>query len=163
LVAGFCTVGLLRVVITVPILSLMAFLAFQFNLLEFNFWLVPFFGNLLLFGWSMGMLANALVLRWGQAAEGLAWALPFLLQPFTAVYYTVETLPRFLQPFSLALPSTHVFEAMRHAMAGNAPIAQGLVLAFGLNLLWLGIASLVMHRVLGIAREKGLLTKVATQ
>jgi hypothetical protein len=38
-----------------------------------------------------------------------------------------------------------------------------LVLAFGLNLLWLGIASLVMHRVLGIAREKGLLTKVATQ
>ncbi|RFC44580.1 MAG: ABC-2 type transport system permease protein [Verrucomicrobia bacterium] len=163
LVAGFCTVGLLRVVITVPILSLMAFLAFQFNLLEFNFWLVPFFGNLLLFGWSMGMLANALVLRWGQAAEGLAWALPFLLQPFTAVYYTVETLPRFLQPFSLALPSTHVFEAMRHAMAGNAPIAQGLVLAFGLNLLWLGIASLVMHRVLGIARERGLLTKVATQ
>ncbi|MBU6300472.1 MAG: ABC transporter permease [Verrucomicrobia bacterium] len=163
LVAGFCAVGFLRVLITVPVLSLMAFAAFQFNILDFNFWLIPFFGNLLLFGWSMGMLANALVLRWGQAAEGLSWALPFLLQPFTAVYYTVETLPGFLQPVALALPSSHVFEAMRHAMAGEDRVGQGLGVAFGLNLLWLATAGMVMHWVLGIAREKGLLTKVATQ
>ncbi len=163
LVAGFCTVGLLRVIITVPILSLMAFLAFRFNIFDFNLWLIPFFGNLLIFGWAMGMMANAMVLRWGQAAEGLSWALPFLLQPFTAVYYTVETLPGFLQPVSLALPSTHVFEAMRHAMAGDVRIGQGLFLAFGLNLAWLTGAGLVMNRVLAIARDKGLLTKVATQ
>lgn len=111
----------------------------------------------------MGMLANAMVMRWGQAAEGLSWALPFLLQPFTAVYYTVATLPPFLRPLSLALPSTHVFEAMRHALAGETHLGQGLGVAFLLNLVWLGFAALTMDRVLRTAREKGLLTKVATQ
>jgi len=133
-VAGFCAVGFLRVCVTVPVLSLVAYLAFRFNILDFNLWLVAFYGNLLLFGWAMGILANAMVMRWGQAAEGLSWALPFLLQPFTAVYYTVETLPPFLRPLSLALPSTHVFEAMRFSLAGETRLGQGLGVAFGLNL-----------------------------
>jgi len=163
IVAGFCAVGLLRVLVTVPVLSLVAYLAFQFNILEFNLWLPVFYGNLLLFGWAMGMLANAMVMRWGQAAEGLSWALPFLLQPFTAVYYTVDTLPAFLRPISLALPSTHVFEAMRFALAGETKLGQGLAIAFLLNLVWLGFAAWMMDRVLKIARDKGLLTKVATQ
>ncbi len=162
-VAGFCFVGLLRVIVTVPVLSLVAWAAFRFNILDFNLWLVVFYGNLLLFGWSMGMMANALVMRWGQAAEGLSWALPFLVQPFIAVYYTVETLPPFLRPLSLSLPPTHVFEAMRFALAGETRLGQGLVVAFGLNLVWLALAGWAMHHVLGVARRKGLLTKVATQ
>jgi ABC-2 type transport system permease protein len=162
-VAGFCVVGLLRVAVTVPVLSGVAWLAFRFNVLDFDLWLVAFYGNLLLFGWTLGLMANALVLRWGQAAEGLSWALPFLLQPFLAVYYPVETLPPVLRTVSLGLPPTHVFEAMRGALAGETRLGQGLGTAFGLNLLWMGAAAVLMHRVLGVARERGLLTKVATQ
>jgi len=55
--------------------------------------LVPFVFNLLLFGWSLGMISTALIVRWGPAAETLAWAVPFFIQPFAAVYYPIDALP----------------------------------------------------------------------
>ncbi|MEO0446382.1 MAG: ABC transporter permease [Verrucomicrobiota bacterium] len=163
IVVGYCVVGVLRILITVPLLTLGAYLAFSFNILDFSPWLVPFYANLLLFGWSLGLLANALILRWGQAAEGMAWAVPFLVQPFCAIYYTLETLPGWMQWISMAFPVTHVFEAMRAALSGEVHLWQGLGLAFLLNFFWLLLAGAMLFRVLRISREKGLLTKIGTQ
>lgn len=53
-----------------------------------------------------------MILRWGQAAESLAWAVPFFIQPVVAAFYPVSVLPGWLQPVALALPVTHVFEGM---------------------------------------------------
>lgn len=163
LVIGYCVVGVIRVAVTLPILVLGAHLMFQFNLLDFHGWLVPFFLNLLLFGWGLGMFANALVLRWGQAAEGLCWALPFVVQPISAIYYTVDTLPGWMQPLAYLMPVSHVFEGMRAALTGSTDLGPGLALAFGLNLLWIVAAGLTLERVLTVARKKGLITKVGTQ
>jgi len=30
-------------------------------------------------GWAVGMITTALIMRWGQSAEALAWGIPFLL------------------------------------------------------------------------------------
>ncbi len=163
MVAGMCIVGLIRVAVTLPFLVGMAWFAFNFNLFTIDLWLLPFYGSLLLFGWSLGILGNSLILRWGQAAEGLVWALPFFVQPISAIFYPVHVLPAWLQPVCHAIPVSHVFEGMRDVLAGKSGIGSRLIWAYALNLVWLAISGLVMVRVLKTARERGLLVKVATQ
>ena len=53
------------------------------------------------------------MLRLGLGAESLAWALIFLIQPLSGVYYPVTTLPAWLQPVAWCLPSAPIFEGMR--------------------------------------------------
>lgn len=163
IVVAYCLVGVIRVGITFPLLIAGAYLMFEFNLLDFQWWLLAFFANLLLFGWGLGLFANALILRWGQSAEGLCWALPFVVQPFSAVFYTVDTLPGWLQPLARLMPVSHVFEGMRAALAGHTDLGPDLAVGTGLNLLWICAAGLTLERVLRVARSKGLITKVGTQ
>jgi len=162
-VTATALVGLLRVAVTVVVLTVLAWFAYAFRLWDFHFLLLPFFANLLLFGWALGMVSVAFILRWGQAAESLAWAVPFLIQPLSAVFYPVSVLPRWLQPVALSIPSTHVFEGMRAVMQdGPSPWAH-LAAAFALNLLWLVGAGALFALTLRNARERGRLVKIATQ
>jgi len=161
-VMATCGVGLLRVGVTVVILTLLAWGAYAFRLWDFQILLIPLFANLLLFGWSLGMISVALILRWGQAAESLAWAVPFLIQPISAVFYPVSVLPPWLQPVAFALPSTHVFEGMRAVLAGQAAILPQLGWALGLNLVFMAIAALHFALTLRRARDQGTLVKLAT-
>ena len=55
---------------------------------------LAFFVNLLWFSWAMGLMIAALVLRLGLGAESLAWALIFLIQPLSGVYYPIATCRR---------------------------------------------------------------------
>ncbi|MEI6656467.1 MAG: ABC transporter permease, partial [Verrucomicrobiota bacterium] len=109
-------VGVLRICVTAVALVVIGWLAYSFNVFVMRWWLIPFFLNLMLFGWSLGMISTALILRWGQAAESLAWAVPFFIQPVVAVFYPVSVLPAWLQPVAQALPATHIFEGMREVM-----------------------------------------------
>ncbi len=155
-------VGLVRIAITVLILWALSWIFFSFNLLDIGPALVPFFGSLLLFGWAIGIFATALIMRFGQAAESLAWAVPFLIQPLTAVYYPVSIMPGWLQWVALALPSTHVFEGMRGVMAGAGFSWSHFAWAALLNAVCLLLAGLFYHWTLSTVRARGLLAKVAT-
>lgn len=157
-----CGIGLLRVAVTVVILTLLASFAYAFHLWDFQWLLIPLFGNLLLFGWSLGMVSVALILRWGQAAESLAWAVPFFIQPLSAVFYPVSVLPPWLQPIALALPSTHVFEGMRAVLAGDENIYAHLGMALGLNVIFMALSALLFAITLQNARRQGTLVKIAT-
>ena len=86
-----------------------------------------------------------------------------MVQPFSAVFYTVETLPGWLQPLAWLMPVSHVFEGMRAALSGRTDLGPGLALAFGLNVLWIIAAGVILQKVLTVARSKGLITKVGTQ
>jgi len=119
--------------------------------------------NLLIFGWALGMISTALIVRWGPAAETLAWAVPFFIQPFAAVYYPVSILPIGLQWVAKALPCSYIFEGMREALrTGHLDWSQ-IAIATGLNLFYLALAGWLWVRVMNTAREKGLLTKFASQ
>ncbi len=155
-------VGFVRITITVLILWSLSWAFFRFNLLDIGPALVPFFGCLLVFGWAIGIFATALIMRFGQAAESLAWAVPFLIQPLTAVYYPVAIMPGWLQHVALALPSTHVFEGMRGVMAGAGFSWSHFAWAIALNALFLLLAGLFYSWTLAAVRARGLLTKVAT-
>jgi len=156
-------VGMLRITVTGTVLALIAWFAYSFNIFVLGWYLIPFFINVLLFGWCLGMISTALILRWGQAAESLAWAVPFFIQPLVAVFYPVSVLPGWLQPISRAIPATHVFEGMREVMEKGTVNGRTLLLAFALNLVFLTLAGILFSRVLALVRSKGLLTKFATQ
>jgi ABC-2 type transport system permease protein len=138
-------------------------LLYAFNLFQLEWRLIPYFANLMVFGWSLGMIATALILRWGQAAETLAWAIPFMIQPFSAVYYAVDVLPPVMQSIAWLIPSTYVFESMRSELQGNTFQWQGFFLGTLATLLWMALAAWIFTRTMRAARERGLLTRIATQ
>ena len=162
-VAATCLVGVLRVGVTLVLLTTVAALAYGFQLADLGLALLPFLANLLLFGWFLGMVSTALIMRWGQAAESLAWAVPFFIQPLAAVFYPVSVMPAWLQPVAKALPCTPVFEGMRAVLAGQ-PTPWGQVQsAFILNLVWGSLAAWFFAANLRHVRKTGLLVKGATQ
>lgn len=162
-VAATCMVGVLRIGVTLTVLTVVAALFYQFSLFQMGFALLPFLGNLILFGWFLGMISTALIMRWGQAAESLAWAVPFFIQPLAAVFYPVSVLPAWLQPLANALPCTPVFEGMRSVLAGNPVPWANIERALLLNLVWGIIAGSFFAMNLRHVRRTGLLVKVATQ
>jgi ABC-2 type transport system permease protein len=161
-VSATCLVGLCRIAVTVSLLAVFAGIFYGFQIMELRLSFLPFFGCLLLFGWSLGMISTALILRWGQAAESLAWAVPFMIQPFVCVFYPLASLPGWLQPFAQAFPATHVFEGMRAVLDGEGFPFGHLMWAMGLSLLFMLLAARTLLYTLRVARERGLLTKIAT-
>jgi ABC-2 type transport system permease protein len=122
--------------------------------------LVAFFCNLLVMGWAIGLLVSALILRFGQGAESLAWAVIFLFQPVAAVFYPVSVLPPWLRPVALATPAAHVFEGMRIVMLENRFDARLFWNAVGLNALYLAAGMAVFLWMFRVARRRGLLVQV---
>lgn len=156
-------VGILRIAVTGVVLGSIAWLGYAFNVFILEWWLVPFFLNLMLFGWSLGMISTALILRWGQAAESLAWAVPFFIQPVVAVFYPVADMPAWSQPVAWAFPATYIFEGMREVMRTGSMNLTLLAQALVLNLAYLAAAGGLFGWILNLTRKRGLLTKFATQ
>ncbi len=160
---GSFILALLRITIIVTVLTLLARWMYSFDLLEFQWTLVPFFGLLLVFGFSLGLISTSIVLRFGQAAESLAWAIAFLIQPFSAVFYSVDTLPQFMQYISWLLPSTYVFESMRKVLQTGIMDWDALGIAALINIGFLFFSATFFVWMFSQARERGLLTKIASQ
>ena len=161
-VGAMFLVGFCRVAFTGAILSIIAIVAYQFNLFQLELALIPFYLNLLFFGWSMGLISVSLILRFGHGAESLAWAIPFMVQPFSAVFYPVSALPDWLQSVSQIFPSTHVFEGMRSVIEGGGFPTPSILAALGLNVLFLAASMWLLHTMLTGARKKGFLVKVTS-
>lgn len=155
LVAATCVMGLLKSIVTTLFLMLVALVFYGFDLFDAGPLLVPYYGCLLVFGWAVGLLTMGVIFRYGRGAEALIWGVPFLLQPLSAVFYPADVLPRWLWWVAMSLPSTHVFEGMRAALAGKSADPWHLPLAFLLNLPWLVVGGLYFGRMLARARELG--------
>lgn len=160
--AATFAVGILRVLVTAAVMIAIAAAVYHFHFLGFGARLVVFYANLLGFGWVLGIVAMALILRWGHGAESLAWSVPFIIQPVAAVFYPVAVLPGWARPIALAMPPAHVFEGMRGQLAGEPMGWLHLACATGLNCLYLAAAGVLFARTLAGARERGLLVKVTS-
>jgi ABC-2 type transport system permease protein len=155
--------GLLRVGVTLGFLAMLSWLLYHFNLFSLGFSLLPFIANLLMMGLTIGILAMAVILRYGHGAEPFAWALPFMLQPFSAVFYPVTVLPKGMQAVAWGLPSTYVFEGMRQVIQSGIIPWSNLVWAVGLNLVYLSAAVWLLLYMFDLARDRGLLGKWGMQ
>ncbi len=151
--------GVMKIIVIGLLLAGLALALYAFNIFQFGLPLLPFVLNLILSAWGMGIITTALILRFGQGAEALAWAVAFLFQPFSAVFYPVSVLPAAIQPLAWALPTTHAFEGMRTVLTGHAVPWEHVAWAIAENAVLLGIAASVFAWVMHIAREMGLLMR----
>ncbi len=154
-IAALMTLSTARCLIAViPAFAIVYFL-FDFSILRMG-WALPLYTALLCFnGWWYGMLVISLLMRFGLAAEWLGWMCSWLLMPFMAPYYPVSILPKAFQYISWSLPSTYVFESMKQQMATGAIRFDYLGIALALNILYLGLAALVVRRAFAHARNSG--------
>jgi ABC-2 type transport system permease protein len=160
-VGGTVLVGIVRVALGAVIAIAIAGFAFGFNfVIEVGLPLVPCLLALLLMGWSVGVATTAAILRLGQGAEELAWALAFLFQPFSAVFYPVDVLPSWMRAIAFFVPASHVFEGMRAILLEHAGLPLGeLAWAFAMDVLYIAGAAGLFAWSLSQVRERGLLSR----
>jgi ABC-2 type transport system permease protein len=113
LICALLSISLIRTLAGVGGAALLAIPLYHYSVFEMGLPLLGFVANLLVMGWSIGLLVSALVLRNGLGAESLAWVAIFAIAPVSGIYYPVDVLPAWLQPVAAMLPSSHVFEGMR--------------------------------------------------
>ena len=158
-VTGAIVFSLVRVLIGSAMLSVFVAISFDFNILDVGSVLVPSLICLLMFGWALGLVIRATVLRFGSNAEVLAWSLALLLQPVCAVFYPVDSLPGWLQPIANAIPVSHVFEAARAFLASGQVLVGELVVAAALDVVYLAIGAWVLSVAYRSVRTRGLLSR----
>ncbi len=152
--------GLVKLMLTLAAMSIAAWLLYAFNLFSLGIALVPFIANLVLLGWSVGLVSLALILRFGGRWAIVAWSLPFLLMPFSSVFYPESVLPPLAKVVARAIPANHVFEGMRSVVMDGRMDWGRLGWATILNLLYLALAAAVTAWVFRAALRRGLLPKV---
>ena len=163
IVLATCLLGVIRALLSAVVLGVLAFFLYAFDVLTLGPALLPYLVSILLFGWAVGMITMAVILRFGHAAEALIWGTPFLLQPISAVFYPVSVLPPVLQKIAFGLPTTHIFEGMRATLESGQPEFAPLLPAFGLNAIYLAAAGGFFGWMLRQVREKGYLARLAME
>jgi len=156
LAVSLLTMSLIRTLAGMLPSAIGALLLYHFNVFSFGLPLLAFFVNLLVTGWAFGLGVSALVLRYGQGAESLAWVVIVAIAPFCGIYYPLSTLPGWLRDFAWFLPPSHVFEGMRAvAFGGTFPLHE-LLVTVALNAVYLAVGTALFIWVNHIARVRGL-------
>ena len=159
LFATVCLVAV-RVVFGLIVISLLALVFYQFNILILGFAVIPFLLNLIIFGCTLGFLITVVIFRYGTSAQVLAFGFIFLIQPFSAVFYPVSALPKAVQFVSFFMPSTYVFEGMRQFLNNGTFNGQYALYAFLLNIFYLALVLALFYAVFSWVKKKGLLLKL---
>ncbi len=159
-IASLLIISLLRTLIGVGTAVLLAIPLYKISLFAMGLPLLYFFTNLLIFGWSIGLMMCALLLRYGLGVEGLAWASIFALAPVSGIYYPISTLPGWLQTVAWWFPSSYVFEGMRAVLFQQVFDHSMFVKAAALNGVYLILGTLCFFWVFRISRQRGLLLQM---
>jgi len=149
--------------IGLAVMLVLAIVAFGLSFFVYGLLLIPFLLVLFMSGIALGILACALVLRYGPAAEWFVWPIPAVLSPFAAVFYPLSTLPKWMQYFSYALPPSHVFESMRSILAGGSASGINLLWGLSLALLYILLAGWYFTRIYRHAIRTGLIARYSAE
>ena len=76
--AATMAISVFKVTAVTLVMVLAALFFYDYNILVIGLSLVPFVLNLLVAGWTIGVLTTSLIMRFGQEAEVLAWGMVFL-------------------------------------------------------------------------------------
>ena len=157
LICSLIFASFIRTLIGVGGACLAAFVLFNFQFPQVGLGFLLFFINLLIMGWALGLAICGLLIRFGLSAETLAWAALFFIQPLCGVFYPITVLPEWLQPLSLVIPATYIFEGMRLAYFDGVFDMFLLLKAFLINIVYMigGISFLLLSY--SHARNHGLL------
>jgi ABC-2 type transport system permease protein len=160
LIIAIISFGLIRALFTFSVLALLVLALYGLNIFSLGFVVLPvFIVSLLIFAWALGIFLSGFILRWGGRVQVLAWSVVFLIQPFSCVFYPLSALPGWAQKVALTFPSTHVFEGMRAAMAGNPLPMKEMFFGVVVSIIFFMLCTFFFYSNYWEARKKGTLAK----
>lgn len=159
-IIGLVGVSIVKVLISLAAMLIIAGLFYNFSIGTLGIWLVLLWFNLVFFAVSLGIFNIAIILRYGNTVGPLTWILPFFLQPFSAVFYPVVSLPPALQKVVWFLPLSHVFEGMRTTISTGKFSSHEFLVASGLNVVYFAFAVAFFVFMFEVVKKKGTLVKL---
>ncbi len=157
--AGLIVVSLMRLVLALGFVGTAAVVLYAFDVTSAGLGLVPVVALLMLVGWSIALVVIGLILRFGSGAEILTWGILFVIVALSGAFYPVEAIPAVFRPLSLALPSTHAFEAARRLLDGEPLPWDRLGIAAAELLVVLTLTVAFVLRMLRVFRARGFVTR----
>ncbi len=152
---SYAVTGTVKAIIVIGLSCILAYFVFHLNI--FSVGLMPLFFiclNLILFGFSFGVVMLGLIFRFGTKIQAFAWGLLNVAQPLMAVFYPVSVLPEPLRIVSYLFAPTYAFEALRKAMRGE-PIFIDILYSFTFNFLFLLGSVIFFHLMFKKSKETG--------
>lgn len=159
-IVSLLVLSVIKLLLTSTVMVTLAWLMYKFDIFQLGFSLIPLILNLILMGWSVGIVTTALILRFGQEAEVLAWGVALLFQPVSAVFYPVSVLPGFIKTIAYYIPASHVFEGMRLVISTGLFPYYDVLWATGLNAIYITVSVAYFAWNFKVVKKKGLLAKV---
>lgn len=155
-VGALLIIGLAKICISLIFGSLFVYLLYALNVFSLGWAFLPFAASLILSGWFMGFLSAGIIVYYGQRVQMLAWMIPYMFAPFSAVYYPLSALPHWAQDIAQVLPTTHIFEGMRQVLNKHHFSLKTLLLSYLLNFIYLGLSIAFFNFMFEKSRAKGL-------
>lgn len=152
--------GGIKLSITIITLAGISYLLYHFNIFMFGWYLIPSVVNMILTGWWLGFLINGLILRFGYRVQAFAWALTYVLYPFSGVLYPVSVLPWWGQSVAKIVPTSYVFETMRSVIRTGEFSLPQILMAFLLNGIFLCASILFLAHMYKDALKNARLVKL---
>lgn len=159
-IAGTIVLGIIKLMITGIVLSLLAFFLYNYNIFSLGFYLFPAVINLILVGWWIGFIIDGLILRYGYRVESFAWAFIFIIYPFSAIFYPVSILPKWAQIIASILPTSYIFENMREVVFQGTFSPSGIILSFILNVIYMVLSLVFLNFMFKEALKEARLIKL---
>ncbi|MBE0625746.1 MAG: ABC transporter permease [Burkholderiales bacterium] len=160
LIASMVAVSFLRTCVGVGVAVGLAIALYAASIFDLGLPLVAYFANLLVTGWAVGLMVAALVMRYGLAAENLAWGVIFIIAPISGIYYPVSVLPGWLQNVARCLPTSYVFEGMRGVLLEGRFKWDLLFGAVALNAVYVALGAGIFYAAFRGARQRGALLQM---
>lgn len=157
LIAALASISMMRTLIGMLPAALLAIPFFNVSVFDMGLPLLGFFLNLVLTGWAISQFVTGILIRYGLGAESLTWVLPFLIAPFSCIYYPLSTLPQWMQSVAVFVPTTYVFEGMRALLIDGIFRADLMLQAVALNFSFLAFGLFAFFISFQAARRHGLL------
>lgn len=151
--------GIFKMLISAAWMVFLAYILFSFDIFKFGFYLIPFIINLLIVGWSAGFVINGFIVRYGFRVQAFAWTMILIIQPFSAVFYPVSSMPSVMQAIAKFLPTSYIFEGMRSVLLNGFMDLKSLLMASGLNLIYLIFSLLVFKTIFYKTQKAGSIIK----
>lgn len=160
LIAGLILISIVKIIAAFICMAILGSVFYNFQVFSLGFGLALFAINLFIFATTFGIFNVALVLRFGNSVGPLTWIIPFLIQPFSAVFYPVSILPPLVQKLANLIPLSYVFEGMRQVIR-TGQFDFGLFwISLTLNIIYLILSILFFGYILKVVLKSGRLVKV---
>jgi ABC-2 type transport system permease protein len=148
--------GALKMIVSLLFSATIAFIIYQYNFLQFGWWLFPIIISLLITGWGTGFIIASIIIRWGTKVQTIAWAGGALIAPFSALYYPLSVLPKWAQSVANFIPTSYMFEAMREHIFTNNIAIDKIIISLTLNIIYLFLSIGLFIFMFNQSKKRGL-------